>query len=97
MRGQAKQALMKIIEEVDRLDVHEYERRKFKQRITEICSLHGINGIDRGERVCFARHLLDEREPRKAIRDRLRARFDVSRSQAYRIIVDALTLSQNRS
>lgn len=42
------------------------------------------------ERVSFARHLLDRKELRSIIRDRLIARFSVGKSQAYRDIDAAL-------
>lgn len=42
--------------------------------------------------VRFARKLLDAREPRDQIRDRLQQRFGLSRASAYRRISEALQI-----
>lgn len=90
----AKQAIRRILDQIDGLDTDEAARRKFKRLVSETCLAHGINGIDRCERVYFTRRLLDAKVSRTTIRDRLMSKFDVSRSQAYRIIGLALQLSR---
>jgi hypothetical protein len=41
----------------------------------------------------FVRQLLDQREPRSAIRKRLMVRYGIGRSQPYKVITEALKLS----
>lgn len=92
-----KQALRRIVAQIDDLDADYLVKRKFKGIVHDICRTHGITGVDRGERIYFAKRLLDERVLRTTIKDRLIARYEVSRSQAYRIIDSALQLSHKSS
>jgi len=89
----ATQVIRHLLEEIETLDTDETARRKFRRLVSDICLSHGINDIDRFERVYFARRMLDAKISRSTIRDRLIARFNISRSQAYRVIEQALKLS----
>lgn len=73
--------------------VPEEAKRQFEELIRRRAALDGVTSLDRQERVQFARRLLDIREPRATIRDRVMARYEVGRSQAYQVIDQALQLS----
>jgi hypothetical protein len=88
-------ALREILEGVECLDADEHAKRQFKRLVCEIGATHGVRGIAHAARVNFARHLLEARISRATIRDRLIARYEVSRSQAYAIISDALNCPVN--
>ena len=75
------------------LDAPAEAKRQFEEMIRHRAALDGMAGIDRQERVQFARHLLDLKESRPVIRDRIMARYGVGRSQAYQAIDQALQLS----
>jgi hypothetical protein len=67
---------------IDSLDGNEGDKEALRE------FLRGLLVGD--ERVYFARHLLALKEPRATIRDRLQARYQIGRSQAYRLIDTAL-------
>lgn len=73
--------------------VPEEAKRQFEELIKRRAALDGVTSFDRQERVQFARHLLDLKAPREEIRDRVMARYEVRRSQAYQVINQALQLS----
>jgi len=73
--------------------VPEEAKRQFEELIKRRAALDGVTSFDRQERVQFARRLLDLREPRDVIRDRVMSRYEVGRSQAYQVINQALQLS----
>lgn len=75
------------------LDAPEEAKRQFEEMIRRRAALDGLATIDPQERVQFARHLLDLKEPRPVIRNRIMARYGVGRSQAYEVIDQALQLS----
>lgn len=68
-------------------------KRRFEELIRRAAALEGVTSLERQERVQFARRLLDLKEPRPAIRERIMARYEVGRSQAYQVIDQALQLS----
>jgi hypothetical protein len=88
-------AIREILDAVDQLDTDEATKRQFKKLVANIGTMHGVSGIARVERVDYARRLLDAKTSRPTVRDRLIARYELSRRQAYRVIEDALQLRQN--
>jgi hypothetical protein len=84
-----------IIAAMESLQVDESAKAAFRQMMGRICSIHGAAWSRRDDRIVFARKLLALRVSRATIRDRLIARFNVSRGEAYRSIGEALKLSQN--
>lgn len=89
-------AILEIMEGVDGLDTDPVAKQQFRQLVRAIGAAHGFAWMAKKDRVAFARELLDLRVSRPTIRDRLIAAFDVSRPQAYRIIDNALKLSQKQ-
>lgn len=83
-------ALHEILDGVERLDVDDRAKQAFRLLVTAIGSSYGAAKLDHSERVAFARRLLSLRISRPTIRDRIIARYGVSRRQAYRIIDAAL-------
>lgn len=83
-------ALREILEGVDQLDVDDQAKQAFRLLVVAIGSTYGAAKLNHPERVTFARRLLSLRISRPSIRDRLIARYGVSRRQAYRIIDAAL-------
>lgn len=75
------------------MDAPPHAKYRLKNFISQACQAAGISVIDRAERVRFARRLLDDREPRPIIRNRLIARYGISRASAYSTIAAALNLS----
>ena len=76
---------------IDGLDLDDNAKEVFRAFLRGLRVTHGdIGGIEREEREAFAADLLVKRVPRCEIRDRLEARFHISRRQAYRVIDDAL-------
>lgn len=89
-------SLVEIIGRLDALDVDEAARQAFRGLVVAIGAQHGIKGIERMEQLGYVRRLLALRVSRPTIRDRLTARYPVSRRQAYRLIDEALQLCQKR-
>jgi hypothetical protein len=85
-----------IIAAIESLQVDESAKAAFRQAMGRICSIHGATWCRRDDRITFARKLLVLRVSRATIRDRLIARFNVSRGEAYRTIGEALKLSQDQ-
>lgn len=83
-------ALHEILAGLERLDADKQAKLQFKRLVMVIGATYGMNGIAHAERVDFARDLLGKRVSRATIRDRLIALFNISRSQAYVVINDAL-------
>jgi hypothetical protein len=73
--------------------VPEEAKRQFEELIRRRAALDGVTSLDRQERVQFARRWLELKESRPVIRDRIMARYDVGRTQAYQVIDQALQLS----
>jgi len=70
---------------------------EFRRLIESVGARHGFLEPIQARRVGFARQLLDARQSRTDIRDRLMARFSVGESQAYRDIQAALKIVPIRS
>lgn len=85
---------LEIIDRLEGLDVDDGARRAFRRLLVEIGTRHGISGLERDEQLDFVRGLLALRVSRPTIRDRLMALYSISRSQAYRLIGEALQLCQ---
>ena len=88
-----KSTWQQLIDGLAGIAAPEEAKRQFEELIRRSAALDGVAGLDRQERAQFARHLLDLREPRAAIRDRLMARYNIGRTQAYQVIEQALQLS----
>lgn len=88
--------LVEIIGRLEALDVDEVARQAFLGLVLAIGTQHGVKGIERIEQLGYVRRLLALRVSRPTIRDRVRARYPVSRRQAYRLIDEALQLCQKR-
>lgn len=95
MSRQIADAILLIMDKVDRMDAHDHAKRTLKAFINETCLAAGIAVVDRRERILFARGLLDDGESRSTIRDRLMVRFSIKRASAYKVIGQALQLSKN--
>lgn len=76
--------------QADAAAVHE-----FRRMIEAVGSAHGIAMAGPADRITFVRRLLRSGSPRPEIRDRLMARFNVGRSQAYADIGEALQIVQS--
>ena len=77
-----------LLESLNELDVPEDAKEAFRKLVAETATAE----LPPYERVQFARRLLNAREPRNIICQRLMNRFEIGRSQAYRDIVDALQI-----
>jgi len=65
---------------------------EFRRIVETVGARHGLVAPLQGQRIEFARTLLDGRRPRAEIRDRLMHRFSIGESQAYRDIASALQI-----
>lgn len=88
--------LFEVVAKLDGLEVDEGARQAFRALVLTIGAQHGVKGIERMEQLGYVRRLLDLRVSRPTIRDRLTARYPISRRQAYRLIDDVLQLCQKR-
>lgn len=88
-----KSSYQQLIDGLAGIAAPEEAKRQFAELIRRSAALDGVTVLDRQERTQFARHLLNLREPRAAIRDRLMSRYDIGRTQAYQVIEQALQLS----
>lgn len=84
---------LEIIDRLECLNVDDGARLAFHQLLLEIGTRHGIGGLERRKQLVFVRKLLALRVSRPTIRARLMALYGISRSQAYRLIGEALQLS----
>ena len=82
--------LKEIIARTDAMDVSANAKAQFKRMVWQLGSSYGICSMARGERVDYARQLLDHRVSRTTISSRLIKLFSVSKSQAYADIAEAL-------
>jgi hypothetical protein len=83
-------AFLQLYKGIDLLNVDEEARACFKKYVSQFASAEGIDGVERDERVAFAKRLRREGVSRTTIKDRLMARYEISKSQAYRVIDKAL-------
>ncbi len=88
-----KDAYHKMLDGLANLSVPDAAKRQFEALIRQSAVLDGITSLDRSDRVHFARHLLNQKEPRSTISKRLQVKYAIGRSQAYQVISDALQLS----
>lgn len=79
-------------ERLETLETSEEIKQLFRNLIDETAVLKDPEEQDNSDRVKFARHLLDLKEPRSVIKNRLIARFGVGKSTAYRDITAALAI-----
>lgn len=86
--------MQEILAAVDRIDADPVAKGKFRDLVRQVGGAHGLQWIEREDRVSFVVELLALRVSRPTIRDRLIALYGVSNSQAYRIISSALKLSR---
>lgn len=84
----------KLLDELAKLDAAPEAKRQFEELLRRNAAMDGIACLQRDERVGFASHLLTQKEDRSVIRERLMARFQVSRSQAYADISEAMRTVQ---
>lgn len=83
-----------LLREVDALKAADEPAKKaFREVIRRIAKDQGVGSLERGERVEYAGEMLGRLVQRVFIRDRLKARFHISKTQAYRDIEEALQLS----
>jgi hypothetical protein len=87
-------AIKEIIYQLDGMVGDEATKRKAKEIVRRIASSNGITSADRLDRVGFAIVLLDAKEDRQVIRNRLAAKYSVSLRTAQRVIETALQLRQ---
>lgn len=85
---------LEVIDRLGGLNVDDGARETFRRLLLEIGTRHGISGLERDEQLAYVRRLLALRVSRPTIRDRLMALYSMSRSQAYRLIGEALQLCQ---
>lgn len=85
-----KGAYEKMLDGLAGLAVPDGAKRQFEELIRQSAARDGIAPLDRSERVRFARHLLDQKEPRATISKRLQEKYGIGRTQAYQVISDAL-------
>lgn len=87
--------LRELMDNVESADLEAGAKAVIRQLIFNLSAQHGIAVFDRDEQIAFVHHLLRNlKEPRSVIRDRLIARFGLSRSTAYERIDEALQLSE---
>jgi hypothetical protein len=85
-----KSTWLHLIDGLASISMPDEFKRQFEELLRTTAALDGVSAIDRTARLKFARQLLDQREPRAAIRKRLMVRYGIGRSQAYKIITEAL-------
>lgn len=87
--------LRELLEELQAVLPGEEAKEIARRAALRVAARNGVACFEWDEQVAFAQHLLRVvREPRPIIRDRLMAKFGISRTQAYRVITDGLELSQ---
>lgn len=86
-------AIKEIVDGIDSISVDDSVKRQVKQVVYRVAVFHGVVSIVNADRLEFVRHLLAMKVSSPTIRDRLMARYSLSRRQAYRIIEAALSIS----
>lgn len=86
------EVLIDLMTMLDECKADEAAKDEFRKMILSVGTVHSVGALEREERVRFARALLDAKEPRPIIRDRLKVRFQIGDSQAYRDIDKALQI-----
>lgn len=90
-----KSTWLQLMDGLGGIEASDEVRRQFAQLIRSTAAMNGVADLDDSPamRVKFARHLLDMREPRTVICQRLMTKYGIGRSQAYEAITQALKLS----
>jgi hypothetical protein len=92
-----KASYQQLLDGLSLIDAPAEVKRQVENLIRNQAAADGVAMSFRNDRMQFARHLFDARTARSVIRDRLMRRFDVSESQAYRDINDALAIGPQSS
>lgn len=82
------------MDRLEELAIDEPARHAVRNLVLEVGIAYGIKEVQRCEQMDFIRRLRAARVSRETIRDRLMARYLISRSQAYRLLNEGLQLSQ---
>jgi len=88
-----KATYQQLLDGLASIAASEDTKRQFEELIRRSAALDGVTGLERSERVQFARRLLDLHQPRTIISKRLMVRYEIGRTQAYKAINEALQLS----
>lgn len=86
--------IRELIYQLDGIVGDEDTKRKAKEVVRRIASAEGATAADRLDRIGFAIALLDAKEDRTTIRDRIVSRYSVSARTAQRVIETALQMRQ---
>jgi hypothetical protein len=86
--------LTEILDRLERSNLDAAAKREAKAIVQTTGRQHGVKQVDQFDRIEFAQQLMAAKISRPTIRDRLMARYDLSRRQAYRVIHSALTEKQ---
>lgn len=84
------EVLTDLLAKLDECKAGEDAKAEFRKLIHDVGEIHGTDASVCEERTQFARSLLNLRESRTVVRDRLMSRYGISRAQAYRYIAEAL-------
>jgi hypothetical protein len=90
-------AIIEILDAINGMNADDSMKRQVRKIIGDVASVHGMNLVTSADRVDFARRLLDAKVSKATIRERLRARYSISRTHAYRIIGEALNCPKTAS
>jgi hypothetical protein len=90
------EVLTDLLAKLDECDADEEAKAEFRRIILAVDAFHGADVTAGEERMQFALHLLNLKESRTVVRDRLMSRYGISRAQAYRYIVEALKTVSSR-
>jgi hypothetical protein len=90
-----KSTWLQLMDGLSGIEASEEALSQFEQLIRTTAAMDGISDLDAAPaaRVKFARHLLDMRESRTVICQRMMTKYSIGRSQAYDAISQALKLS----
>jgi hypothetical protein len=83
-------AFREVLGGIDTIQADDQAKQAFRMLVLAIGQSHGAVNLNHPERVDFARRLIALKTSRPTVRDRLIARYGISRRQAYRIIQAAL-------
>lgn len=83
-------AILEIMSRLEGLAIDEPARQTVRNLVVEVGAQYGVKEIGRWEQMDFIRRMLAARISRQTIRERLMARYRISRRQAYRLIEEAL-------
>lgn len=97
MGRRSTEALLNDIIDASRtLNLPDPAKVAFQRLVRRMGASHGVSGMALAEQVEFAGRLLSAGVSRPTIRDRLAALYRISRSQAYKVIQDALNCPQSK-